>query len=95
MHHDHDWLHTGHIANVRIYQCQGCWHTKREQDAPGDTLSQRIRSGYFRQQTLADPDTGSRSQASVSNVRARPEFLAHARTSMSRNRRLGELLAAS
>ena len=92
---NHEWEMVGHIANVRYYQCSRCWQSKHEQDAPGDTLAQRIRTGYYREQTLADVDVGARAQVSGSNVQARSESLAHARTSMSQNRRLGELLAKS
>ena len=61
--HGHRWEQSAHILNLRVYECWECGAERREEDAPGDTLSGRLRRGYYREQTRADPDLLERALA--------------------------------
>jgi hypothetical protein len=39
-----------------VSECQLCGLQSRQETAPGDTLASRIESGFYREQTEADPD---------------------------------------
>ena len=52
----HVWEETAHAGNLRMAECQKCFLQRREEDEAEDTLSRRLRSGYYTEQTRADPD---------------------------------------
>ena len=70
--HRHRWEQSAHIGNLRIHECWECGAERREEDAPGDTLGERLRAGYYREQTRADPDALERAQARPEPGQGRP-----------------------
>ena len=52
----HSWEPVAHIGNLMVSECQLCGLQSRQETAPGDTLASRIESGFYREQTEADPD---------------------------------------
>ncbi len=52
----HSWEAAAHVGNLRIAECRKCFLPRREEDGAEDTLSRRLRSGYYAEQTRADPD---------------------------------------
>ena len=63
------WEQSAHIGNLRVYECWECGAERREEDAPGDTLSGRLRSGHYREQTRADPDVRERALAGLDTLK--------------------------
>ena len=52
----HAWEETAHAGNLRVAECQKCFLQRREEDETEDTLSNRLRNGYYTEQARANPD---------------------------------------
>ena len=52
----HIWEPVAHIGNLMVRECQRCGSQSRQEAAPEDTLARRLESGFYREQTKADPD---------------------------------------
>ena len=53
---NHVWIEVAHISNLRIFECDYCFLQRREEGSAEDTLSQRLKMGYYSNLTKVDPD---------------------------------------